>query len=348
MATFGQEIDTLAMRKPRKFLKNPESKQFFHVTSRIVNGDQVIGSEEKVFFLKTLRKLEKFTGIKIMTYCLMDNHFHLLMKVPAPIPLKDEEIIKRMEHLYPKAQLDLFKEELKKARKHGKHEMADLMCRKITLRMFDLSMFMKDLKQRFTQWFNRRHSRRGTLWEERFRSVLLEGSKHVLMTTGAYIDLNPVRAGLCDDPKDYPFSGFGAAMRKQQTALNRLLLITLETGLSNSESVSLNPYRNYLYSVNPHMSIDGITPSDLNAFDKRKALKELSESGSLDFWQLLRCRVRYFSSGTVLGSRSFVDAFFLDKREYFGPRRTSGARRMKGGDWCGIYSLRNLAMNLYR
>jgi len=336
------------VRKPRKFLKLPEQTQFFHVTSRIVNGDQVIGCEEKAFFLKVMRKLELFTGIRIITYCLMDNHFHLLMKVPAPIPLRDEEIIKRMEHLYPKAQLDLFKEALKSARKHGKHELADLMCRKVTLRMFDLSMFMKDLKQRFTQWFNRRHSRRGTLWEERFRSVLLEGSIHVLMTTGAYIDLNPVRAGLCNDPKDYPFSGFGAAMKKQQTALNRLALIPSETELPKSESVSLNSYRNYLYSANPHKAIHGDTPADLRTFDKRKALRELSKSGILDFWQLLRCRVRYFSSGTVLGSRSFVDSFFIDKREYFGPRRSSGARTMKGGDWCGIYSLRNLAMNLYR
>lgn len=168
------------------------------------------------------------------------------------------------------------------------------------------------------------------------------------MTTGAYIDLNPVRAGLCNDPKDYPFSGFGAAMKKQQAALKRLALILPETELPKSESDFLNSYRNYLYSVNPLKAIHGETPTDLRAFDKQKALRELSKSGSLDFWQLLRCRVRYFSSGTVLGSRSFVDSFFNDKREYFAPRRTSGARCMKGGDWCGIYSLRNLAMNLYR
>ena len=337
------------MRKPRRFLKFPGQAQFFHVTSRIVNGDQVICSEGKVFFLRTMRRLEEFTGIQVITFCLMDNHFHLLIKVPPASPLKDNEIIRRMEHVYSKARLDLFKEELNLARKHGKHELANHMCSKVTRRMFDLSMFMKDLKQRFTQWFNRRHSRRGTLWEERFRSVLLEGSKHVLMTTGAYIDLNPVRARICSDPKDYPFSGYGAAAQKQHIALTRLALFNSESNYPGSTLASLNSYRNYLYSVHPDRSVHDGHADQLSSFDKQKALKALSQSGQLDFWQLLRCRVRYFSSGTVLGSRTFVDSFFHNKREYFGPNRTSGARGMLGGDWCGIYSLRNLAMkSIYR
>lgn len=41
------------------------------------------------------------------------------------------------------------------------------------------------------------------MWEDRFRSVLVEGRGHALRTMAAYIDLNPVRAGLCEDPKDY-------------------------------------------------------------------------------------------------------------------------------------------------
>ena len=64
----------------------------------------------------------------------------------------------------------------------------------------DLSAFMKLLKQRFSQWFNRTHQRTGTLWEERFRSVLIEGTGPALATVAAYIDLNPVRAGLVHDP----------------------------------------------------------------------------------------------------------------------------------------------------
>ena len=73
--------------------------------------------------------------------------------------------------------------------------------------MFDLSEFVKDVKQRFSQSYNRRHGRKGALWEERFKSVLLEGNVGTLSTVSAYIDLNPMRAGIVDDPKDYRFSG---------------------------------------------------------------------------------------------------------------------------------------------
>jgi hypothetical protein len=48
--------------------------------------------------------------------------------------------------------------------------------------MWDVSQFMKMVKQRFTHWHNKRQGRRGTLWEERFRSVLVEGAGRTLVT----------------------------------------------------------------------------------------------------------------------------------------------------------------------
>jgi len=77
--------------------------------------------------------------------------------------------------------------------------------------MYDLSEFMKTLKQRFSFWFNKSHERGGPLWNGRFKSVLVESpacheqdfAHNAITTMAAYIDLNPVRAGLVDDPKDY-------------------------------------------------------------------------------------------------------------------------------------------------
>jgi len=70
-------------------------------------------------------------------------------------------------------------------------------------RLCSLEHFMKELKEGFSRWFNKRHGRRGTLWQDRYRSVLVEDGE-ALRTMAAYLDLNPVRAGLADDPKDYP------------------------------------------------------------------------------------------------------------------------------------------------
>jgi hypothetical protein len=79
-------------------------------------------------------------------------------------------------------------------------EAAEELKQRVMARMWDVSAFMKLLKQRFTQWYNRRKGRKGTLWEERFKSVLVDGAGDVLATMAAYIDLNPVRAGLVEDP----------------------------------------------------------------------------------------------------------------------------------------------------
>ncbi len=58
--------------------------------------------------------------------------------------------------------------------------------------------------------------------------------------------------------------------------------------------------------------------------------------------EALRCRVRYFTDGAVLGSEAFVDEFFASQRGAFGKKRTSGGRRMKGADWGGLRALRSL------
>jgi len=77
-------------------------------------------------------------------------------------------------------------------------------------------VFMKEFKQRFSRWYNRRTERFGTLWAERFKSVLVEDSPRALRTVAAYIDLNPVRAGIVGDPKDYRFCGYAAALVGQR------------------------------------------------------------------------------------------------------------------------------------
>jgi putative transposase len=68
---------------------------------------------------------------------------------------------------------------------------------------------MRDLGQRYVQYFNRRHRRTGTLWEGRFRSCIAESARYVLACY-RYIELNPVRAALVADPRAYPWSSFRA------------------------------------------------------------------------------------------------------------------------------------------
>lgn len=66
---------------------------------------------------------------------------------------------------------------------------------------------MRDLGQRYVQYFNRRHERTGTLWEGRFRSCIVESARYVLACC-RYIELNPVRAGMVDSPMGYLWSSY--------------------------------------------------------------------------------------------------------------------------------------------
>lgn len=70
------------------------------------------------------------------------------------------------------------------------------------------SRLMKDLGQRYTQYVNRRYRRSGTLWEGRFHSCLTWEDRYVLACY-RYIEMNPVRAKMVENPAAYPWSSFG-------------------------------------------------------------------------------------------------------------------------------------------
>ncbi len=70
---------------------------------------------------------------------------------------------------------------------------------------------MKELKQWISRVYNKEHNRKGTLWEERFWSCLLEDSAETLTSVAAYIDRNAVRAGIVERPEDYRWCGYAEA-----------------------------------------------------------------------------------------------------------------------------------------
>lgn len=71
-----------------------------------------------------------------------------------------------------------------------------------------LPQMMQAVGRRYVRYFNDRQARSGTLWEGRYRSTLIETERYLLACM-VYIDLNPVRAGLCRHAADYPWSSHG-------------------------------------------------------------------------------------------------------------------------------------------
>ena len=71
-----------------------------------------------------------------------------------------------------------------------------------------LPLMMQALGRRYVRYFNDAQGRTGTLWEGRYKSTLIQTDRYLLACM-AYIDLNPVRAGMVSQAADYPWSSHG-------------------------------------------------------------------------------------------------------------------------------------------
>ncbi|MBK1833035.1 chemotaxis protein CheW [Roseibacillus ishigakijimensis] len=328
-----------------------------------MNRDFVLGEMEKAKFSEFMRLYERLYGLRIVSYCLMSNHFHLLVEVPqrpADEALPDDEgLIAHVEKcLGGKAATNL-RWELEHYRAQSNNQAAEELRESWFARMWDISQYMKILKQRFTQWFNRVHQRRGTLWEDRFKSVLVEGKGPALKAMAAYIDLNPVRAGICEDPKDYRWCSYGEAVAGGKKATRaRQALIWLDsftigmTGEARERSSiqgqegpcslddSLRRWRCYLFGIPEsearqkeelaHEQSGGKAHLFRARIPRQKALEVLENGGRLEKADYLRCRVRYFIDGGALGSKAFIEEVFQEAKSHFHSKRKTGARSLRG------------------
>jgi putative transposase len=192
-----------------------------------------------------------------------------------------------------------------------------------------------------------RKGRRGVMWEERFKSVLVEGTGDPLSIMAAYIDLNPLRAGLVKDPKDYRLCGYGAAAAGDATAREALASV-IAMGVRRPEvaqdpAEALATYRMWLFGQGEERegtSSDG--GSAREGFSREAVLAVLAARGKVSLPEYLQLRVRYFADGAALGTRAYVDGVFEALRNRWGPSRSDGARAMQGlsADLCVLRDLR--------
>jgi len=273
-----------------------------------------------------------------VTYTIMSNHFHVLLNIPRQAPVSDAELLRRYKVLYPKptkyqsARLAVVEAELAT---NGPEALA-WRQRQLAL-MGDVSQFMKLVKQRFSIWFNKSHRRFGTLWAERFKSELLETEDRLKQTMAAYIDLNGVRAGLVTDPKDYRFCGYAEAVAGGATAQAGIRSVTGGHAWDEAQA----HYREVLFGTGAGAREGAATVS---AADLQRVI---DEGGRLPLSTVLRCRLRYFTDGGVLGSRAFVEVQLAKYRQKTGRRERTAPRALPAwtdlGDWATLRGLRQRA-----
>jgi len=316
----------------------------YHCMTRTVNGELLFKDREKEVLRKMLWQVADFCGVELLTYCIMSNHFHVLVRVPNSARVSDAELMRRYKVLYPKPtkyQAESAKEMERQLQEGG--EDAEVIRAKLLARMGDVSEFMKAVKQRFSVWYNRSHQRYGTLWAERFKSVLVEGEGNPLQTMAAYIDLNPVRAGLVKDPKDYRFCGYGEAVAGLKSAQGGISTIWRERVGKKGIPAALEAHRLLLFGKG-----SGPWTAKGQIIDGKKALKVLNEEqGRLPKSVVLRCRVRYFTDGAILGSAEFVRGFAGAWQLERGRKHPPKVNELRGADWGDLTVLRGLRRRVF-
>jgi hypothetical protein len=244
----------------------------------------------------------------------------------------DGALVERIRASLGEEHAEKLETELATLRTEGKNAEAEKLREEWFQRMWNLSFFMKVLKQRFAQWFNRKHERRGLLWNSRYDSVIVEGARDALHTVAAYIDLNPVRMDLCEDPKDYLWSSYGTAAAGNKLAQEALVWLTSlapdgallsEEERPKSAKGALKRWREVLFA--------GMGPK--KKFSREQAVEKLENGESLPPGEYLRCRSRFMTGGVAFGSKESVENIFRNAREHFGKNRKTGARTVKGLAW---------------
>lgn len=271
----------------------------YHCMTRAVAGEFLLDQAAKNVLREMQGRVAGFCGVEVLAFCIMSNHFHILVRVPERGELSRGEVLRRYRILYEDSPApDYPSEEVMRAILEGEDEaLAQEWMDRLTVRMNDVSEFMRILKHRLTLWYNKKHERYGTLWAERFKSVLIENRSEVLRTVAAYLDLNPVRAGLVEDPADYPWCSYREAMVGNPSAQ-----AGLAAAMGKEQWDAAAPtYRVLLFGTG------GVVRRSGQATIPAERVREVLESGgTLEPHELLRCQVRHFSAGAILGSKSFV------------------------------------------
>jgi len=314
-------------------------KAWYHVMNRVIGKEFLFTEECKDRFVQIMREVEAFTGVRVLTYCVMSNHFHLLVMVNDPKPISDKELLGRYEQLVCPATFTRFKEAwdrcVERKDETGLNELRDRLFR----RMNDLSAFMQELKQRFTEWYNAKNDRKGggTFWSDRFKSVLVEGRCKPLSTVASYIDLNPVRAGMVEDPKEYRWCGYAAAVSgitKAHEGISEVIREFLAVyNRRASERNVLAVYRLILLGKIDGRSEGEVTPEQM--------ARVFEMEGMLPPWALARQKVRWISEGMIIGGKGFVSGQAEKWNGELGIRRRSERQTTPDeAGWCRLREVR--------
>ena len=302
-------------RTARMIVKGEDA--IYHIISKTTLTGYVLGDIEKDYLFNLIKWMSEVFFVEVFGYCIMGNHFHLLVKMKNAEDYTDEELKSRLALFFRKdtrivtdGQLPYFRDKLS-----------------------NLSEYMKEIKQRFTRYYNKAHNKTGYFWGDRFKSVLLE-SGDTLINCLAYIDLNPVRANLVTKPEDYRWSSIGYHMQSG----NKDSFLSTDLGLmaynEMDEKERFTDYREFLYEKG------GLDTGKGASINEDILSKERGKNYELTAIDRLRFKTRYFTDSGIIETKGFVVSYYERFKSNFNPNKPKKPQKVSGFD--EVYSLRRL------
>jgi len=247
----------------------------------------------------------------------MGNHIHLALRVHPEIGVDDNDVRERFH-----------------AERGEAAHLSDVDLEAYRKRLCSLSEFMRMFKQSFGRYYNKKHRRKGYFWGDRYKSLIVQKGS-TLVNLLAYIDLNPVRAGIVDKPENYRWSGLGYLV---QTG-NRHNMLDLDLGLKEWNELDpkeiIRKYREFVYETGAMDTGKG------KQMKKEVVEKERKKGYRLSRVDVFRHRCRYFSDSGIIGSKEFVAEVFDGVKHLLDSKDERRFTPVGGVD--GVYSMKRLA-----
>jgi REP-associated tyrosine transposase len=275
---------------------------YYHLINRIsgCKGEHPFTDVDKEYGFRLLQNLSRYFLVEVISAAWMGNHFHLVVYAPGPDELSSTNEIAVRHNAYYKS--------MRKTFKYGGTQMPHInsrnkiLCRETGLKMIDISYFMRAFQQRFTTVYNQNRERRGRLWADRFKSVILE-KNHSLEACVVYVELNPVRAGMVEDPADYRFTTWGRYCGSGRHMFHDNFVKHLKKDIMTEDTSTWDDAEVFAYFRSELTRIIvAETGASSEEIYEAKALARRKESMPIRFLR----RTRHFSDGAIIGSKLFV------------------------------------------
>ena len=303
------------MPRIARFLREDEPT-IYHVISRTALDGLPFKDTDKEYLVELIKKWSRIFFVDVLGFAIMGNHFHLVVRMYPESEVSNEEVKKRYMKLYdlnrpgPEMELEKFRKKL---------------C--------SLSWYVKEIKQGFSRYFNKKYGRKGFLWGDRFKSLIVEDGL-TLVNLLAYVDLNPVRAGIVKRPEEYRWCSLGYHIQSG----NKDKLLSVDFGMKEwnefDEKEIVRKYREFVYETGAIDTGKGaVIAEEMVAEERKKGFR-------LKRVELFRYRCRYFTDAGVLGSKRFVREVFEGIKGLLGSKRERQFVRVIGD--AGVYSLKRL------